>query len=237
VCGEILTVWHTNGLEFDGRRGKSEAENLALFGLPMSDAQTETIEGKEYTVQWFERARFELHPENAPPYNVLLGLLGNEVHNQVTTAACADPGDTELLSHPWVLNGQAGGEATPQPFVQLPADVLQGKDVLQVKIDIHGASFDEGPRKDESAIIIDQPEGHWMVASVATHGIKNGKSGLQTVYIPLADFQGLGPGGVSDGTRLDLTQPYGPLHARFWNEADFVVEIPSIVACNSQSGP
>ncbi len=27
----------------------------------------------------FERNRFELHPENAPPYDVLLGLLGKEV--------------------------------------------------------------------------------------------------------------------------------------------------------------
>ena len=79
VCGDILAAWRANGLEFDGRRGKSAAESLALFGLPLSDAQTEMIEGKEYTVQWFERARFELHPENAPPYDVLLGLLGREV--------------------------------------------------------------------------------------------------------------------------------------------------------------
>jgi Tol biopolymer transport system component len=79
VCGEILAAWHVSGLELDGRRGKSEAENLALFGLPLSDAQSETIEGNEYTVQWFERARFELHLENQPPYNVLLGLLGREV--------------------------------------------------------------------------------------------------------------------------------------------------------------
>lgn len=78
VCGEILAAWRANGLEFDGQAGKSEAENLALFGLPLSEPQTEIIEGKPYTVQWFERARFELHPENAPPYNVLLGLLGNE---------------------------------------------------------------------------------------------------------------------------------------------------------------
>jgi hypothetical protein len=78
VCGEILQAWHANGLEIDGRRGKSEGENLALFGLPLSDEQTETIEGKQYTIQWFERARFERHPENAPPFNVLLGLLGNE---------------------------------------------------------------------------------------------------------------------------------------------------------------
>src|SRR5207249_3288184 len=80
VCGDILKAWRASGLEFDRRRGKSEAENLALFGLPLSDAQTETVEGKDYTVQWFERARFELHPENQPPYNVLLGLLGNEVY-------------------------------------------------------------------------------------------------------------------------------------------------------------
>jgi hypothetical protein len=80
ICGAILAAWRASGLELDGRRGKSETENLALFGLPVSEAQTETIEGREYTVQWFERARFELHPENQPPYDVLLGLLGNEVH-------------------------------------------------------------------------------------------------------------------------------------------------------------
>src|SRR5262245_29476247 len=79
LCGQILAAWRASGLEFDKRRGKSEAENLALFGMPLSDAQTETVEGKEYTVQWFERARFELHPENQRPYNVLLGRLGAEV--------------------------------------------------------------------------------------------------------------------------------------------------------------
>ena len=38
-------------------------------------------DGIERQVQWFERARFELHPQNAPPYNVLLGLLGNEIRD------------------------------------------------------------------------------------------------------------------------------------------------------------
>jgi hypothetical protein len=61
VCGQILVVWRASGLEFDRRRGASEAESLALFGMPLSDQQTETIEGKEYTVQWFERARFDRH--------------------------------------------------------------------------------------------------------------------------------------------------------------------------------
>lgn len=81
VCGDFLAAWRANGLEFDGAPGKSEAENLSLFGLPVTgEVQTTLSDGQTYTVQWFERARFERHPENAPPYNVLLGLLGNEIH-------------------------------------------------------------------------------------------------------------------------------------------------------------
>jgi hypothetical protein len=70
---------------------KSNVENTALFGQPISDLQAETIEGKEYQVQWFERARFELHPENQPPYNVLLGLLGNEIRDNAAPPAPAAP--------------------------------------------------------------------------------------------------------------------------------------------------
>jgi ELWxxDGT repeat protein len=79
VCGPILAFWRSHGLEFDGRRGVSYAESLALFGLPVSSPALEVLEGRVYTVQWFERARFELHPENPPPYDVQLGLLGNEI--------------------------------------------------------------------------------------------------------------------------------------------------------------
>ena len=98
VCADILNAWRASGLEFDGKAGKSEAENLALFGLPLSDPTTETLsDGKQYTVQWFERARFELHPENQPPYNVLLGLLGNEVRDgaqPATPPSSPAPADT-----------------------------------------------------------------------------------------------------------------------------------------------
>lgn len=81
VCGEILAAWRANGLELDGIAGKTEDESLALFGLPLGEASMETIEGSSYLVQWFERARFEVHPENEPPFNVLFGLLGNEAQN------------------------------------------------------------------------------------------------------------------------------------------------------------
>jgi hypothetical protein len=77
VCGSILAAWRANGLDL-GDPGISEAESLALFGLPIGPLQEEEIDGQTYQVQWFERARFELHPENDPPYNVLLGLLGRE---------------------------------------------------------------------------------------------------------------------------------------------------------------
>jgi hypothetical protein len=80
ICGAILKAWSAHGLLL-GRSATSEAAHIALFGLPLSDAQTETIDGKEYLIQWFERARFEIHPENPAPYDVLLGLLGNETQH------------------------------------------------------------------------------------------------------------------------------------------------------------
>jgi YVTN family beta-propeller protein len=54
---------------------------LAQHGYPLSDEFSERnpADGKTYTVQYFERARFEYHPENiGTPYDVLLGLLGSQ---------------------------------------------------------------------------------------------------------------------------------------------------------------
>lgn len=80
VCGDMLAAWRASGLELDGRRGTSEAESLALFGMPLSEARTETLaDGQTYTVQWFERARFEVHPQLPAPFTVQLGLLGHEM--------------------------------------------------------------------------------------------------------------------------------------------------------------
>ena len=46
--------------------------------LPISDEFTEVsdLNGKPYTVQYFERAVFEYHPENEAPNDVLLSQLG-----------------------------------------------------------------------------------------------------------------------------------------------------------------
>src|SRR5436190_4551106 len=56
---------------------------LAQFGYPLTEPFDEASldDGKVYAVQYFERARFELHPENAgTPYEVLLGFLGKAFH-------------------------------------------------------------------------------------------------------------------------------------------------------------
>ncbi|MDQ5824785.1 MAG: hypothetical protein M3441_11345 [Chloroflexota bacterium] len=65
VCGRFLQYWQQNG-------------GLRQQGYPISAAMQERsdTDGKTYTVQYFERAVFELHPSNQPPYDVLLTLLG-----------------------------------------------------------------------------------------------------------------------------------------------------------------
>src|SRR5215213_7154617 len=66
VCGALLATWQAGGLNLDGDPSINDNESLALFGLPLSDATAERGgDGQFYIVQWFERARFELHPENA----------------------------------------------------------------------------------------------------------------------------------------------------------------------------
>ncbi len=75
--------WSSHGLEFDGRRGTSRAESLALFGYPISGTQMETnAHGDTVLTQWFERARLEYHPGKPAPYKVLLGRLGAELRSE-----------------------------------------------------------------------------------------------------------------------------------------------------------
>ena len=73
VSGDFLTFWRTNG-------------GLSIFGYPL----TEVLDQGGLKVQYFERARFEYHPEFAgTPYIVELELLGNETVAGRTDAAFA----------------------------------------------------------------------------------------------------------------------------------------------------
>ncbi|HET8630830.1 MAG TPA: hypothetical protein VFL91_25710 [Thermomicrobiales bacterium] len=66
--GPFLDFWQSKG-------------GLDLLGYPITGEIQEVnpTDGKTYTVQYTERTRLELHPENAgTPYYVLAGLLGRE---------------------------------------------------------------------------------------------------------------------------------------------------------------
>lgn len=70
VSGRFLDYWDANG-------------GLAQQGYPISNELQEKsdVDGNTYTVQYFERALFEYHPENEPPNDVLLALIGSYFYN------------------------------------------------------------------------------------------------------------------------------------------------------------
>jgi hypothetical protein len=75
IAPEFWDYWRSHGLDL-GDPGVSQAEALALWGYPISPPALETLEtGATLLVQYFERGRFEYHPENPAPYRVLLGRL------------------------------------------------------------------------------------------------------------------------------------------------------------------
>jgi hypothetical protein len=76
ACGEFLDYWSSHGLNF-GDDGISFRESLALFGYPISQEFHDPDTG--LITQYFERARFELHPDNPAEYRVLLGRLGADI--------------------------------------------------------------------------------------------------------------------------------------------------------------
>ena len=68
LSDQFLTYWRHEG-------------GLAIFGFPIS----EPLDQGGFKVQYFERARFELHPEFAgTPFEVELGLLGTVVTQERT---------------------------------------------------------------------------------------------------------------------------------------------------------
>ncbi len=87
VCNQsgslgFRSYWEGNGLQDPAL--DSYRQSLALFGLPLTAATMEVnpTDGRMYLTQWFERARFEWHPQNPDEFKVLLGLLGSEVRSQ-----------------------------------------------------------------------------------------------------------------------------------------------------------
>ncbi len=65
--GGFREFWEKNG-------------GLAIFGYPISEEMPATIGDQTYNVQYFERARFEYHPESlGTPWSITLSSLGQQV--------------------------------------------------------------------------------------------------------------------------------------------------------------
>lgn len=59
-------------------------------------------DGRRHAVQYFERARFEFHPANTPPYDVLPGLLGVEVRGVTILTTMPLPARSHPAPSGWV---------------------------------------------------------------------------------------------------------------------------------------
>jgi hypothetical protein len=107
--GPFLKFWRDHG-------------GLAIFGYPISEEFPEVspTDGKTYTVQYFERNRFEYHPEFAgSPNEVLMGLLGLEMTRgrtfppgaafQSTPTQVYFPETSHSLSGPFLRYWQSNG--------------------------------------------------------------------------------------------------------------------------------
>ena len=104
VKGRFLQYWNERG-------------GLAQQGFPISDEMSEKsdTDGKTYTVQYFERAVFELHPENRTPNDVLLSLLGVFTWNRIHPNGAPDQKP----------NTSAGSVAFPQTGKRLGGRFLE----------------------------------------------------------------------------------------------------------------
>jgi len=113
VGGSFLAYWQTHG-------------GLAQQGFPISNEFTEVsaLDGKPYTVQYFERAVFEKHPENKPPYDVLLSQLGTFRYQAKLAAGGGPVGNSviprEVPTVPVAVPTQSGPAPGPQPTTVLP---------------------------------------------------------------------------------------------------------------------
>lgn len=125
---------------------------------------------------------------------------------------------TQLLTNPWNISGSKGAVEKYQSINQ---NVLQGQTTLSLTYNLHGFKLWKG---DASAIIFDQG-GSWHYVPLANYG-QNGLDGIQTVNIPLSAFPG-----------LNLTQPVGNFHVRFWSPSTFNIDITSARVYGAGSAP
>ncbi len=116
-----------------------EQGGVARYGYPLSEefAEVSPIDGKLYTTQYFERARFEYHPEVSANYSVVLTPIGSAVATQqkVNLAPVAQgdlPAYEEALFTP------------PAPTAKRPSGAPGGAKLIDVNLSAQYLTAFEG---------------------------------------------------------------------------------------------
>jgi hypothetical protein len=90
VYGRFLQFWY-------------DAGGLDILGYPISEQIQEVLPDKQiHTVQYFERGRVEYHPEQAPPQDMELGLLGRGLflHDATPNIVTTNPSEAPAAASP-----------------------------------------------------------------------------------------------------------------------------------------
>jgi len=154
VCGDFLAYWRDHG-------------GVAQQGFPLSDVVSEVsdTDGKTYKVQYFERAVFEAHPENKPPYTILLGLLGSQKYKAKYQGSASAPPQAvasvapAATAVPTAISAAAISTPTATPITTAPAS---GVTFLSVQGNTPGGAASvavKGPPSAQCAITYKTPAG------------------------------------------------------------------------------
>jgi hypothetical protein len=109
LAGKFLEYWQSHG-------------GLAVHGYPITEAVMEqSTNGKQYLVQWFERSRMELHPENAgSEYEVLLGVEGRQLSEKKGYPYGWFPQFGHAADFSWISGLEIPTRMCPQPECGCP---------------------------------------------------------------------------------------------------------------------
>lgn len=148
--GPFLDFWAQNGY-------------FPVFGFPISEEfeETSATDGQAYTVQYFERARFEYHPELVgTPYVIELGQLGREhlqrIGQGITSippaaddSPSADLSALELEMFQIINEDRAQAGVPPLRYDTLIASVARAHAQDMVDNNYHGHTGSDGSTPNE----------------------------------------------------------------------------------------
>jgi hypothetical protein len=213
VAEPFLSYWRDNG-------------GLSVFGYPISRRFT-APDGVQ--VQWFERARFEYHPELPAPFTVSLGLVGVEaLKSRSVPSYEVRVSGTQVGDPPLHVDLAQGGESPDTGFFDNVRTQAQALGPALVRLDNIYNFYHIVTRSDSGEITYNWAEFDKVIDSIKAMGKEPficlsympevfSASGTSRVQPP-ADFTAWGA--LVHATVLHLNVERG-LHIRYfevWNE-------------------